>query len=193
MKQLVKIRCGEDTQPALTLTENQMRNSSAEPVDNSDVGFLRAKAGKGDSFSFCLLFFSLENHNDRDQFTEPYDSWRSDMKFQNDCLAFTLFSNANNIQSEAGVNHWQPFMERELGIKNELPDHFMTDYIFGKKRAVKVQSNFLEKEENNAPLIFSEEAKAVFNAGRELWKYYHQRSNADLNGSYYNIRKYFQE
>lgn len=131
--------------------------------------------------------------NDRDQFTEPFDSWCSDMEFQNDCLAFTLFSNANNIQSEAGVNHWQPFTEEELGINNELPNHFMTDYISGKKRPVRIHGDlFGNEEENREPLVFSKEAKAVFDAGRELWRYYHQQSDADLNASYYDIRRYFQ-
>ncbi len=30
--------------------------------------------------------------NDRDQFLFPNDKWKSDSDFQNDCLAFTLFS-----------------------------------------------------------------------------------------------------
>lgn len=42
------------------------------------------------------------------------------------------------------------------------------------------------------PLRFSPEAQAVFDAGRELWSYYYQQPNADLNASYYDIRKYFQ-
>ncbi|MDE5986402.1 MAG: hypothetical protein K2H16_03870 [Prevotella sp.] len=131
--------------------------------------------------------------NDRDQFTEPFDSWGSDTEFQNDCLVYTIFSNSNNIQSEAGVNHWQPFTEDEIGIRNELPSHFMTDYISGEKRPRIIYGNFFEnQEENKKPLVFSEEAKAVFDAGRELWKYYHQQPDADLNASYYDIRKYFQ-
>lgn len=131
--------------------------------------------------------------NDRDQFTEPFDTWNSDTEFQNDCLAFTLFSNANTIRSEVGVNYWQPFTEDELGINNELPNHFMADYISGKKRPVRIHGDlFGNEEENKEPLEFSEEAKAVFDAGRELWKYYHRQADADLNASYYDIRKYFQ-
>ncbi|MDR3246013.1 MAG: hypothetical protein LBT50_06225, partial [Prevotellaceae bacterium] len=45
--------------------------------------------------------------NDRDQFLYPNDGWKTDLEFQNDCLAYTLFS--NNIQSKYGVNHWIPF------------------------------------------------------------------------------------
>ncbi len=132
--------------------------------------------------------------NDRDQFTEPYATWADDTEFQNDCLAYSLFSGSNNIQSECGVNYWQPFTEDELGINNELANHFMTDYISGKKRPQVIQGDFFETANlaNDQPLVFSAEAKAVFDAGRELWKYYHQQPDADLNASYYDIRKYFQ-
>lgn len=132
--------------------------------------------------------------NDRDQFTEPYTTWAYDTEFQNDCLAYSLFSGSNNIQSECGVNYWQPFTEDELGINNELSNHFMTDYISGKKRPQVIQGDFFEtsNQANDQPLVFSTEAKAVFDAGRELWKYYHQQPDADLNASYYDIRKYFQ-
>ena len=132
--------------------------------------------------------------NDRDQFTEPYDSWITDIEFQNDCLAYTLFSVSNNIQSEYGINNWQPFAEDELGINNELSSHFMTDYISGKKRPQVLLGDLFETDNqpDDQPLVFSTEAKAVFDAGRELWKYYHQQPDADLNASYYDIRKYFQ-
>ena len=131
--------------------------------------------------------------NDRDQFTNPNATWKQDVDFQNDCLAYTLFSTANNIQSNKGTNHWQPFTEEELGITNELSDHFMTDYISGKGRPKAIQGNLFDDSQNeNSPLVFSEEAKAVFDAGRELWKYYHKQPDADLNAAYYDIRKYFQ-
>lgn len=131
--------------------------------------------------------------NDRDQFLAPNNTWRQDWEFKNDCLTYAIFSNKNNVRSSDGINHWQPFTEGELGINNELPNHFMIDYISGKKRPRIIHGNFFENEqENKEPLVFSEEAKAVFNAGRELWRYYHQQQDADLNASYYDIRKYFQ-
>ena len=42
------------------------------------------------------------------------------------------------------------------------------------------------------PLVFSPEATAVFDAGRELWRYYHAQPNANPNASYYDIRAHFQ-
>ena len=45
---------------------------------------------------------------------------------------------------------------------------------------------------NDKPLVFSEEATAVFDAGRELWKYYHAQNGVNVNASLYDIREYFQ-
>jgi hypothetical protein len=38
----------------------------------------------------------------------------------------------------------------------------------------------------------SQQARAVLDAGRELWRYYHAQPNANPNASYYDIRLYFQ-
>ena len=35
-------------------------------------------------------------------------------------------------------------------------------------------------------------ARAVLDAGRELWRYYHAQPDANPNASYYDIRAYFQ-
>lgn len=130
--------------------------------------------------------------NDRDQFLAPNETWRSDVEFKNDCLTFAIFTNKNNIRSVDGVNHWQPFTGSELEINNELPSHFMTDYISGIIRPKVIYADVFDGYQEPEPLIFSTEAKAVFDAGRELWKYYHKQADADLNASYYDIRKYFQ-
>jgi hypothetical protein len=42
------------------------------------------------------------------------------------------------------------------------------------------------------PIKFSGEASAVFNAGRELWRYYHSQPEAEVNATFYDIREYFQ-
>jgi hypothetical protein len=39
---------------------------------------------------------------------------------------------------------------------------------------------------------FSAEATMVFDAGRELWKYYHSQKNINVNASLYDIKEYFQ-
>jgi hypothetical protein len=42
------------------------------------------------------------------------------------------------------------------------------------------------------PLRFSSEAQAVFEAGRELWTYYHNQENINPNASLYDIKSHFQ-
>lgn len=48
------------------------------------------------------------------------------------------------------------------------------------------------KKNENKPLQFSDEAVTVFDAGRELWKYYHAQKDVNVNASLYDIREYFQ-
>ena len=134
--------------------------------------------------------------NDRDQFLYPNDGWKTDLEFQSDCLAFTLFHGKNNISSEHGENHWIPFTEQEIGCKKAFKTHFMSDFIAGKikENGEDVQGSLFEIETDkfSGKMVFSEEAQAVFDAGRELWKYYHSQKNANPDASFYDIRKYFQ-
>ena len=41
-------------------------------------------------------------------------------------------------------------------------------------------------------LVLSDVARAVLEAGRELWRYYHAQPKANPNASYYDIRRHFQ-
>jgi hypothetical protein len=136
--------------------------------------------------------------NDRDQFLYPNDGWESDTEFQNDCLAFTLFHSQNRITSKEGTNHWIPFTEVEVNAREKFESHFMTDFIKGKPKPPYKSHYTLsilfepEVSYNRAPLKFSEKATAVFDAGRELWKYYHRQPNCNVNASLYDIKEYFQ-
>ncbi len=154
--------------------------------------------------------------NDRDQFIFPNTEWRKDQEFHNNCLVYTLFNGQNRISSEQGVNHWIPFTEDEVDAQEMFESHFMSDFINGKlkkkerteeeQRAYESNSKnyhvadaFAEPVEStindgSTPLVFSSEAKAVMDAGRELWRYYHQQPIAKErpNASFYDIRLYFQ-
>ena len=148
------------------------------------------------------IYFSIRNCieanwiNDRDQYLFPIDGWEADSEFQNDCLAFTLFHGQNRITSPDGNNHWIPFTEQEVNAKAKFLSNFMTDFIKGKIKK-EISNDTLFKDESIAeskPLVFSEEAISVFDAGRELWKYYHAQNDVDINvnASFYDIRAYFQ-
>ncbi|MGL4944223.1 MAG: hypothetical protein ACRC46_13660 [Thermoguttaceae bacterium] len=126
--------------------------------------------------------------NDRDQFLFPNKKWEHDAEFQTDCLTYTLFS--NNIQSQHGVNHWIPFTEKEVNAGDKFSSHFMTDFIAGTLKQNGTQHPITPPR--TTPLQFSDEAKAVFAAGRKLWTYYHATPNCNVNASFYDIREFFQ-
>ena len=149
--------------------------------------------------------------NDRDQFLYPNDGWQKDLEFQNDCLAFTLFN--TNMQSKFGTNHWLPFTEQEVNAKEKFESNFMTQFIAGKIKQelknddlfssvtnpIRVQNPDRVDNVENLKLEFSEKATNVFNAGRELWSYYHKQpvvarneANYNVNASLYDIREHFQ-
>ena len=129
--------------------------------------------------------------NDRDQFLYPNDGWKKDETFQNDCLAYTLFS--NNISSKYGVNHWIPFMENEIEARDKFDSHFMMSFISGKIIQNRYSDLFTQEDDVFCKKReFSEAATNVFDTGRELWRYYHAQPLCDVNASLYDIREYFQ-
>jgi hypothetical protein len=133
--------------------------------------------------------------NQNDNFLYPNDGWQTDKEFQNDCLVFTLFHGKNKIKSREGVNHWIPFTEAEVGCDTRFESRFMSDFISGKTPppdSNTAASHDGKKNPKSEPLKFSLEASAVFDAGRELWKYYHSQPNANANASFYEIREHFQ-
>ena len=69
----------------------------------------------------------------------------------------------------------------------------MTDFIAGRinHEHLGEQLSLIKKHEN-ASLEFSDASKAVFEAGRKLWKYYLAQPNCNVNASLYDIREYFQ-
>jgi len=128
--------------------------------------------------------------NDRDQFVVPNSNWNQDFEFQNDCLCYTIFN--TNIQAQFGLNHWIPFTEQEVNAQNRFESNFMSDFINGKIKTENETYLFGTTENQIFKREFSEEAKDVFDAGRELWKYYHSKPNVNVNASLYDIREYFQ-
>jgi hypothetical protein len=152
--------------------------------------------------------------NDLDQFLYPNECWESDTEFQNDCLAFALFHGQNRITSQEGVNHWIPFTEREVNAQAKFDSRFMTDFIQGKIKTEQEAGDLFGSDKKSLiptkPLVFSDEARAVFDAGRALWTYYHAQKFPSTGGvtegrggkaggtiynpnaSLYDIREHFQ-
>ena len=135
--------------------------------------------------------------NDRDQFLSPTDDWQTDTEFQSDCLTYTLFHGQNRISSKEGINHWIPFTEQEVDAPERFASNFMTNFIKGKIKPMEEGHQRIFNQDNlnlipSAPLVFSSEAQAVFDAGRELWRYYMKQENSNPNASLYDIREHFQ-
>ncbi|NLO20086.1 MAG: hypothetical protein GX121_09495, partial [Ignavibacteria bacterium] len=160
---------------------------------------------------FQTIYFSVYHSvsstwlNDRDQFLHPKDSWKEDVEFQKDCLAFALFHSQNRISSKEGTNHWIPFTEQEVDAKEKFESNFMSNFIKGKinntiepndKPSIfhsnEKPDSSDEQSSKATPLVFSTEAEAVFDAGRELWRYYHAQPDCNANASLYDIREHFQ-
>lgn len=128
--------------------------------------------------------------NDRDQFLFPNSAWETDIEFKNDCFMYTLFN--NQVQIKYGTNHWIPYTEEEVKAKNNLDSHFMIDFIKGKTKNDESAELFDELTVKHKALNFSDEAKAVFKAGKKLWSYYHAQPTAEVNAGLYDIREFFQ-
>ncbi|MBC8313668.1 MAG: hypothetical protein H8E33_05480, partial [Candidatus Cloacimonetes bacterium] len=172
-------------------------------MQNKSLCYFAIKAGRGLNVSnttliYDSIFLTVQSSinatwiNDRDPFFFPNEGWKTDREFQNDCLAFALFDGQNRITIADGTNHWIPFTEQEVNAQNRFESHFMTDFINGKIKTENESNLFGTLENQTLKREFSEEATAVFDAGRELWKYYHSQSNVNVNASLYDIREYFQ-
>ena len=134
--------------------------------------------------------------NDIDQFIHPKTkplTWKDDKEFQNNCVACTLFHPQNRISAKEGVNHWIPFTEKEVGAKGKFESNFMTNFLNAK--LPKDNDGLFECKNDmtpTEPLEFSKEARDVFKAGLEIYKYYHAKDGSNPNYSLHDIRQHFQ-
>ena len=76
----------------------------------------------------------------------------------------------------------------------DIERSLMTDFVSGKLTIDNGQFGLFDSSETrvSGKREFSVEAKAVFDAGRELWKYYHSQPGINVNASLYDIREHFQ-
>ncbi|GAA7555975.1 hypothetical protein JP0020_13780 [Helicobacter pylori] len=151
---------------------------------------------------FGSVFFSIRHcikatwQNDRDQFYAPYDdAFQDDSEFKNNCLIFMLFHTQNRITTTQGTNHFIPFSETEVNAKERYSSHALLDFLKGGIKE-KGDSLFLNAKKENKPLEFSQSALNVFNAGKEIYRYYHTQDSTNphynANVSLYDIKEFFQ-
>lgn len=164
----------------------------------------------------CSIYFAVRHCieatwlNDRDQFLYPNDGWQTDKEFQANCLVYTLFHGQNRISvadcvsqsaptPSAGtqmmtMNHWIPFTEEEVNAPDCFASHFMTDFMAGKTEKQPQQGDLFNTGSETEQPIFenlSPPANAVMDAGRDIWRYYMQQPNINVNASLYDIKAYF--
>lgn len=95
---------------------------------------------------------------------------------------------------------------REEPLKNAVRDDFFKSYKYTQLGNIDFVIAKHDTEEGQRPLFedldssiaslpqndgLSPEVQAVYDAGLELWWYYHAQSGADENASFYDIRKFF--
>ncbi|MGN8363392.1 hypothetical protein ACR9JT_05660 [Helicobacter pylori] len=146
------------------------------------------------------IYFSIRHcikatwQNDRDQFYAPYDD-AFQSEFKSNCLIFMLFHTQNRITTTQGINHFIPFSETEVNAKERYSSHALLDFLKG---GIKEEGDslFLSAKKENKPLEFSLCASKVFDAGKEIYRYYHKQdfTNRPYNAniSLYDIKEFFQ-
>jgi hypothetical protein len=162
-------------------------------MQNKSLCYISIKAGRGLNISkntiiFDSIFLTVQSSinatwlNDRDPFFYPNEEWQNNLEFQNDCLTYALFDGQNRISSQDGINHWIPFTEREVNAQAKFESRFMTDFMQGKIKTEQEAGDLFGSDKKSLiptqPLVFSDEARAVFDAGRALWTYYHAQKFA---------------
>lgn len=115
--------------------------------------------------------------NDRDQFLQPTEQLTDE--FKTDCLLWMLF-NGSNLTASANdlewngkkwsiVNHFIPYTEEEVDAPDRFESDFMVQYLADK--------------------TLSEEATAVLDAGRQLWRAYFAHTDVRTVRDQYKLNR----
>lgn len=139
--------------------------------------------------------------NDRDQFLVPSCEWISDDAFLSDCLIYTIWHDCLALSAHGGPNHWIPFTAQQMNTRERLDSTFMSDFLAGRLQPIskegEQQDMFDESAEHNLPdgtkpIVLTEAAQLVMDAGLQLYRYYHSQNDSNPNASFYDIKGYFQ-
>lgn len=160
----------------------------------SNGGKEKANKITSNNLKWCLLSKGI-NFNSHDKYFErSYATYRGTIddisqELVGDAIMFSLFYKQFGFSNKEGcINYIMPFTAEELGCaKNDLNVLFpeMSD-LFDEQPEAKPFDfrDYLRQFE------FSEEAKALYQAALEIFKYYHRSNeytNKDYNDSYYDI------
>ncbi len=158
---------------AFTLFHGQNRISSIDRDDknkkiiNHFIPFNASEVADGSFLSDFMYKFINGKFGDYTCHTELLPESEVSTKSKRGYFANAQYDKKNKAQNDGIL----PFDKKEINLpakKSFIPDK---------------------------PLEFSKEAKAVFDAGREIWRYYHQnarQNDYNENASLYDIKEHFQ-
>jgi len=127
------------------------------------------------------FLYPTTNEKDNTQlYHENIFIFYGDKKFINNCLLLTLFHNQNHISCENDDNHWIPFTEGMAKSKKRFASDFMSRFL--------TQRGYHDVSKTSE---WSAQARAVYDAGLAVWKYYHAQRDANPNASWYDIKAFF--
>lgn len=186
-------RWADDAIASMIVFGNDLQHASQTALLSSGYGNAGAFFVTGANLPKASIVFSVRRLvkpmwlNDRDQFLQPI-ALPSD-EFRADCLVWMLFNGSNLTAGADGlhwngrdwslVNHFIPFTEAEVEASGRFESDFMVRYI--------------------KDMVFSPEARAVLDEGRDLWRRFHRttfprkiRDDLKLNrpdAGWYQVRK----
>ena len=146
-----------------------------------------------DNITWCLLskglcFNTHHHYFERNSFVYKGHIEDISKELYSDAILFSLFYKRTAFSNHGQKNYIMPFTAEELGCaKNDLNVLFpeMTDLFDGQPLLKPFDFRvFLSQFD------FSDEAKALYNAALEIFKYYHRTpeyTNKDYNDSFYDI------
>lgn len=157
------------------------RNTHSQHITTKNIGV--ALMLKGLNFNTHGKYFETSNLTYKGRLNDISN------ELKNDAIVFSLFYKGNNFSNKEGQrNYIMPFTADELGCaKNDLNVLFpqMGD-LFDELSL----SDPFDFREFLHQFEFSEEAKALYKAALEVFRYYHRSdeyANKDFNDSYYDI------
>ena len=115
-----------------------------------------------------------------------------DSRFMKDFISGKIARHCEGLKKPEAIQKVDSFADaRNDGLKYNSHCEATAEAIKNENLFETENTNFIPTK----PLEFSKEAQDVFNAGLELWKYYHANANGikyNANASLYDIKEYFQ-
>ena len=115
-----------------------------------------------------------------------------DSRFMKDFISGKIARHCEGLKKPEAIQKVDSFADaRNDGLKYNSHCEATAEAIKNENLFETENTNFIPTK----PLEFSKEAQDVFNAGLELWKYYHANANNikyNANASLYDIKEYFQ-